>query len=332
MSFWKLTKALAAAPTDGINGVLAPLKALDDHVDPPVRSPSLSPSTSSEPDWLSPDDLAAHYRALDTLLAEPDLLSEIKSGSNPRLTDFLARKEIVLRLGGWVVWGLGRGFVDPHDAADDEGGAAAGRGFDSGLLPDEMEQGKVPDEVLSAGERERKGMGGVPRRRDVTAEGKFAEGDPVEETDSERKWAKCVCRPLLFQLPVVAPAADARPRAAQLSSYLDRDPRIELAKPHRQPVSPRLGVEQAAHLPFSRFVPPPLLVRPSHAPTPYRTSTDPHSARRESILGSTELQLASRAQQVGFWARVNSVLLDGPMGQEVRRSYPRRSSTSLQLS
>lgn len=39
--------------------------------------------------------------------------------------------------------------------------------------------------------------------------------------------------------------------------------------------------------------------------------------RRESILGSTELQLASRAQQVGFWARVNSVLLDGPMGQEV---------------
>ncbi|GAA5931202.1 hypothetical protein JCM3775_004960 [Rhodotorula graminis] len=271
MSFWKLTKALAAAPTDGINGVLAPLKALDDHVDPPVRSPSSSPSTSSEPDHLSPDDLATHYRALDTLLAEPDLLSEIKSGSNPRLTDFLARKEIVLRLGGWVVWGLGRGFVDPHDAADDEGGAAAGRGFDSGLLPDEMEQGKVPDEVLAAGERERKGMGGVPRRRDVTAEGKFAEGDPVEETDFERKSANYprICTEILVS------------SSPSLTDSLFRHDSAS-SKPHTCP-SPASFL-----LPFW-----------------------------ESILGSTELQLASRAQQVGFWARVNSVLLDGPMGQEV---------------
>ncbi|GAA5853148.1 hypothetical protein JCM9279_000874 [Rhodotorula babjevae] len=271
MSFWKLTKALAAAPTDGINGVLAPLKALDDHVDPPVRSPSLSPSTSSEPDSLSPDDLAAHYRALDTLLAEPDLLSEIKSGSNPRLTDFLARKEIVLRLGGWVVWGLGRGFVDPHDAADDEGGAAAGRGFDSGLLPDEMEQGKVPDEVLAAGERERKGMGGVPRRRDITAEGKFAEGDPVEETDLERKWTN---------FPRISTEILVSSSPSLTDSLFRHD--AASSKPHTCP-SPASFL-----LPFW-----------------------------ESILGSTELQLASRAQQVGYWARVNSVLLDGPMGQEV---------------
>lgn len=192
MSFWKLTKALASAPTDGINGVLAPLKALDDRVDGAPASLPPSSSTSSDPDALSPEDLAAHYRALDTLLAEPDLLSEIKSGSNARLTDFLARKEVVLRLGGWVVWGLGRGFLDPHDAADDENGAAAGRGLDSGLLPDEMEQGQVPDEVLKAGERERKGMGGVPRRRDINEAGKFVEGNPDEETDDERKWAKCV--------------------------------------------------------------------------------------------------------------------------------------------
>ena len=38
---------------------------------------------------------------------------------------------------------------------------------------------------------------------------------------------------------------------------------------------------------------------------------------RESVLGSTEAQLASRAQQIGFWARVNGALLDGPLSSEV---------------
>lgn len=41
---------------------------------------------------------------------------------------------------------------------------------------------------------------------------------------------------------------------------------------------------------------------------------------RESVLGSTEAQLASRAQQIGFWARVNGALLDGPLSSEV--SFP----------
>lgn len=128
---------------------------------------------------------------MDNLLDEPDLLSEIKSGSNQRLTDFLARKEVVLRLGGWVVWGLGRGILDESSLPSE-----TGLRRDS-IVPDGFEEGKVPDEVLQAGEGERKGMGSVPRSRDVDAKGKFVEGDPDNETEQEKKWAKCV-----FFLPV----------------------------------------------------------------------------------------------------------------------------------
>ncbi|BGP46051.1 sporulation-induced protein [Rhodotorula kratochvilovae] len=270
MSFWKLTKALAAAPTDGINGILAPLKALDDPADAPSPSSPSSPSAREDAP-LSPEDTAAHHRALDALLAEPDLLSEIKSGGNARLTDFLARKEVVLRLGGWVVWGLGRGFLDLSEGAEEAGGKTQGKKLGSGVLPDEMEQGKVPDEVLEAAERERKSMGGVPRRRDVDEKGKFVEGDADDETDQERKWANFprLCTEILVS------------SAPSLTDTLFRHESAS-TKPHTCP-SPDTFL-----LPFW-----------------------------ESILGSTELQLASRAQQVGYWARVNSALLDGPMGQEV---------------
>ncbi|GAA5996265.1 uncharacterized protein JCM10292_007496 [Rhodotorula paludigena] len=257
MSFWKLTKALAVAPTDGINGILEPLTALDE----------TAPETGS----VAPDDVAAHHKALDELLLEPDLLSEIKSGGNQRLTDFLARKEVVLRLGGWVVWGLGRGFLDEKD---DTGSMKEGPRSDalgSGLLPDELESGKVPDEVLQAAERSRRGMGGVPRRRDVDEAPKFTEGDPDDETEEEKRWSNFprLCTEILVS------------SAPSLTDTLFRHESAS-SKPHTCPAP------DTFLLPFW-----------------------------ESILGSTELQLASRAQQVGYWARVNSALLDGPMGTEV---------------
>lgn len=52
---------------------------------------------------------------------------------------------------------------------------------------------------------------------------------------------------------------------------------------------------------------------------------------RESLLGSTELQLQTRAVQVGYWARVNAVLLSGARGPEVSLagvSFGRRTHSS----
>lgn len=176
MSFWKLAaKTLAVAPTDGINGILAPLA----HLDAPSDSAS---DLGADGDVLSSADVAAHHKALDALLAEPDLLSEIKSGTNQRLTDFLARKEVVLRLGGWVVWGLGRGFpADARDYKDGEEGEKEAT-LESGLVPDEMEAGRVPDEILQAAERPRTGMGGVPHPGD--ADGDKADTDELSDADA----------------------------------------------------------------------------------------------------------------------------------------------------
>ncbi|GAA5888010.1 hypothetical protein JCM6882_000247 [Rhodosporidiobolus microsporus] len=243
--------------TQGINGKLAALSALD-----------APPADSSPPSPLSAADLTAHQNALDALLEEPDLLSEIKSGSNQRLTDFLARQEVVLRLGGWVVWGLGRGILDDSDEGGD--GKEEADLLGSGVLPDGFEQGKVPIEMLQAAERVRKGMGGVPLRRDVDQFGRFTEGDPDEETEQEKKWAEYprLCAEILVS---------NSPNLADILFSHD----AATSQPHTCP-SP-----DSFLLPFW-----------------------------ESILGSTELQLASRAQQVGFWAKVNSALLDGPRGPE----------------
>ncbi|GAA5927003.1 hypothetical protein JCM10213_005548 [Rhodosporidiobolus nylandii] len=261
MSFWRLTKSLAPAPTDGIAGILAPLTLLD---------PPPSDSSSSPPSPLSAADLAAHRAALDALLDEPDLLSEIKTGENRRLTDFLARREVVLRLGGWVVWGLGRGILDA-DARQDGQESEEADALGSGLLPDGLDEGKVPDEVLQAVERERTGMGGVPRPREIGEDGRYVEGQPDEETEQEKKWAiyPRLCTEILVSNSPSLAETLFRHDAA--SSQPDTCPAPE-----------------SFLLPFW-----------------------------ESILGSTELQLASRAQQVGFWAKVNSFLLDSPMGSEV---------------
>ncbi|GAA5978489.1 hypothetical protein JCM10908_004376 [Rhodotorula pacifica] len=274
MSFWKLAaKTLAAAPTDGINGILAPLT----HLDAPAKASTLDNDDNNdgddndERDVLSSADVAAHHKALDALLAEPDLLSEIKSGTNQRLTDFLARKEVVLRLGGWVVSGLGRGFpADTEPLAGDEN--AKGAALESGLVPDEMEAGRVPDEILQAAERPRTGMGGVPHPAETEQDGAAEEDDATE-----------------------AEAAEARKRA--------NFPRL----------STEILVSAAPSLSDTLF---------RHESACTKPHTCPHPADFllpfwESVLGSTEAQLASRAQQIGFWARVNGVLLDGPLSSEV---------------
>ena len=41
------------------------------------------------------------------------------------------------------------------------------------------------------------------------------------------------------------------------------------------------------------------------------------SGDREALLRISELQLETRSVQVGYWARVNGVLLSGPHGQRV---------------
>ncbi|BGP22844.1 sit4-associated protein [Rhodotorula toruloides] len=262
MSFWKLAaKTLAVAPTDGIEGILAPLSHLDPAPD--------SPTPSAQPDTLSPADIKAHQDALDALIAEPELLSEIKSGSNQRLIDFLARKEVVLRLGGWVVWGLGRGFIDKEEGEATNG--TEGASLESGILPDSLEQGKVPDEVLAADERKRKGMGGIPWRCEDDEKDSDGEDD-LEVADVGKKKRSDfprICTEVLISSP--PSLTDTLFRHEDASS-----------QPHTCPSPPDFL------LPFW-----------------------------ESILGSTEQQLASRTQQVGFWVKVNGALLEGPLGSEV---------------
>ncbi|GAA5921785.1 hypothetical protein JCM1841_001862 [Sporobolomyces salmonicolor] len=264
MSFWKFKSAFAAPPTDGINTILSSLPTSE----PLADSPS---SASASPPSPSPANVAAHHSALDSLLAEPDLLSEIKSGTNSRLTDFLARKEVVLRVGGWVVWGLGRG-VEPNPPMDGPKDRRESI-LETGVLPDDLEDGKVPDDVVRAAERERLGMGGVPRRKEVELEDKTGEGDEKsdDEPEDETKWANFprLCTEIL--------AASA----PSLTDILFRHDAAS-SQPHLCP-SP-----ESFLLPFW-----------------------------ESVLGSTEQQLALRASQVGYWAKVNGVLLDGPMSGKV---------------
>lgn len=147
----------------------------------PSPSPSLPPSTSPPdstpapphlPHSLSPSDLATYHSTLDALLAHPDLLSEFKSGSNARLSAFISHPAVVARLGGWVVWGLGR------EAAEVPNG---------GIVGDDVADGKVPDEVVGGAVPVKVGMGGVHRRRNYDVEGVLEGGEP--ETDKEKEWA-----------------------------------------------------------------------------------------------------------------------------------------------
>jgi hypothetical protein len=163
MSFWKFN--FTAPAVDSISSILAAL--------PEPASPSSSSASSDPPPALSSADLALYESTLDSLLATPDLLSEIKSGNNQRLTDFLARAEVVHRLGGWVVWGLGRDLVDEVP--------------NGGIIADDVEDGKVPDFVVAAAEPKKVGMGGVPRRRNMDEMG-VLEGE-TPETEQEKAWS-----------------------------------------------------------------------------------------------------------------------------------------------
>lgn len=124
---------------------------------------------------LTPAEVKLYETTLDSLLAAPDLLSEIKSGSNEKLERFLSSKPVVLRLGGWVVWGLGRPRLE---------GVPNG-----GILSDDIEDGKVPDFVVSPPSQPSSelGMGGVTRRRDMDEMGVLEGGEP--ETTQEKAWA-----------------------------------------------------------------------------------------------------------------------------------------------
>lgn len=194
MSFWKFKSAFAPPPTDGINHILStvPLEP-----SPADSSPASGSSSSSHP--APPPDPTPIYAALDSLLVEADLLNEIKSGSNAKLIDFLSRREVVLRLGGWVVWGLGRGMeLKTSTKGDSVEMDRRGSLLESGVLPDDLEDGRVPDDVVQAeAERKRVGMGGTPRRKEVDFDqlaGSGSEDGPRSEPveDDETKWEKYV--------------------------------------------------------------------------------------------------------------------------------------------
>ena len=139
-----------------------------------------APTTAPPPGSVGVEGVSAPTAAaellestLDALLATPDLLSEIKTGANPRLTDFLCRAESVHRLGGWVVWGLG---------GDQEEDVPNG-----GIIADDVADGKVPDIVVAPAEKKKAGMGGVPRRRDMDEMGELEGGEP--ESEQEKGWS-----------------------------------------------------------------------------------------------------------------------------------------------
>ena len=158
MSFWRFNFA-PMATNSTFDSLLNALPA-----------PS-SPSSSPEP--LSPADQTLYEETLDALLGTPDLLSEIKAGTNQRLIDFLARGEVVNRLGGWVVWGLGG---EPEEEVEN-----------GGIVDDAVEDGQVPEEAVLPGEKKKVGMGGVPRRRNMDKMG-VLEGEE-QETEQEKTWA-----------------------------------------------------------------------------------------------------------------------------------------------
>ncbi|GAA5947303.1 hypothetical protein JCM3765_001616 [Sporobolomyces pararoseus] len=273
MSFWKFKSAFAPPPTDGINHILSTLPSDSLPADSSLTSGS-STSLNSPPE----SDPLPFYTALDSLLVEADLLNEIKSGSNAKLIDFLSRREVVLRLGGWVVWGLGRGMeLKVTGKGDSVEMDRRGSLLESGVLPDDLEDGKVPDDVVKAeAERERVGMGGTPRRKEV-------EMEPRETTEEDETAAST-------------------------------EPDDEEAKREN---FPRLATEILAGSPPNLTD---VLFQPESASSQPHLCPSPEDFLLpfwESVLGSTEQQLAVRASQVGFWARINSVLLDGPNGRQV---------------
>lgn len=318
MSFWKFKSAFAPPPTDGIERILSTLPSDAIPAEPFIASGS-STSLNSPPEA----DPTPFYAALDELLVESDLLNEIKSGSNAKLIDFLSRREAILRLGGWVVWGLGRGMELKHAAATssvemDHRGSL----LESGVLPDDLEDGKVPDDVVKAeAERERVGMGGTPRRKEVDFESRDTSEEseataPTAADEEETKQEKCVRCSL-------SPRANRRvlmciTASCQFSPARDGDSCGRTTQFDRRAFPTRVGIFATSPVSGARRVHPAVLVSLNPCACAAKDADACWFASRESVLGSTEQQLAVRASQVGFWARINSVLLDGPNGRQVQ--------------
>lgn len=163
MAFWtKYAFAKTANSIDSLLNALPPVPASNG------RAGSGPPSPSGSADL--------YERTLDQLLQNADLLSEIKAGTNTRLLEFLARAEVVNRLGGWVVWGLGGNEVEEV--------------LNGGIVMDDVADGPVPDVIVASGTRKKDGMGKVPRRRNMNEYGELEGG--MDETAEERSWAGCV--------------------------------------------------------------------------------------------------------------------------------------------
>lgn len=173
--FFRKFQFAASSAVSSIDSLLAALP-------PPTTAPGLGAAVSTAPAAGGGEGVTSaaptaeqllFESTLDALLATPDLLSEIKTGANPRLTDFLCRAESVHRLGGWIVWGLG---------GEQEEDVPNG-----GIIADDVADGKVPDIVVAPAEKKKAGMGGVPRRRDMDEMGELEGGEP--ETEQEKSWS-----------------------------------------------------------------------------------------------------------------------------------------------
>ncbi|KAK4058758.1 sporulation-induced protein [Microbotryomycetes sp. JL221] len=260
MSFWKYL-----APTvDSISSILQAIPQPVPSVDGAPQEHSSLDSNHSRQGGLSAADVELYHQTLDSLLASPDLLNEIKTGQNQRLNDFLASKPVALRLGGWVVWGLGRRADSDHRK---QNGAAS---HHEGIVGDDVADGKVPESAmhLSNDRTTMVGMGRVPLRRNMDENG-VLEGD-YPETEQEKSWA---------------------PFPRLCTEILTSD-------------VPGLGNILFNHDAASSY--PELCPSPEEFLMPFW----------ESLLSSTEVQLETRAVQVGYWARVNGFLLNGPRGQD----------------
>lgn len=173
MSFWKFS---FSPPTTSIDSLLNALP--QDSTSIPPTSPALSSvSEPASPSYASPNEPGSpsksssaevYHRTLDSLLATSDLLSEIKSATNPKLNDFLAREEAVCRLAGWIVWGLGgEGLIDQE------------------IRPLNGDEKKLSNGI-ECGVTQTSTVGNVIRRRDMDAQGVLAGGP---ETVEEKSWA-----------------------------------------------------------------------------------------------------------------------------------------------
>ncbi|KAM0792410.1 hypothetical protein ACM66B_005088 [Microbotryomycetes sp. NB124-2] len=254
MSFWKYL-----APT--VDSISSILQTIPQPITHDGSSADATGEGRTKAAGLSAQDEEQYRHVLDNLLATPDLLSEIKSGQNQRLNEFLASKPVALRLGGWVVWGLGR-RTDYSTLNGNQNG---------GIVGDDVADGKVPESAMMSSPDEESakfGMGRVPVRRNMDENG-VLEGD-YPETEEEKKWATFprLCTEIL--------TSDVPGLGNVLFNHEAASPNPELC---------------------------------------------PHSAEFlmpfwESLLSSTEVQLETRAVQVGYWARVNGYLLNGPRGQD----------------